>query len=294
MKKIILLLICILPYYGFGSDVCSSDFLLEDGLILVKATVDQRSGLFILDTGAPCLILNARRFDVEQSGDQVMSVNEKLVTKEKTVTAFEWGCIEKKYFKAIAIDLSHLEQALDTPILGLIGYEVLTRHEILIDYDEKKIEQYPAKKSSLHATQTASLNIPFEMSGHLPIVSAEIENYVLHLAFDSASESNLLDQAYQKKLSKEIDPKLIIFRGADQRDILVTAVNISSTYISEERFRDMEYLFKDVQKIRDIGHNKFDGLLGHPFIEACGRLSINYKKKQIFVWDQEMTVAQKK
>jgi hypothetical protein len=291
MKKMILLLICVLPYYGFGSEVCQSDFLLKEGLILVEANVNQRSGLFILDTGAPCLILNTRHFEAQPSEDQVMSANETISTQEKTVDDFWWGCIEKRFFKAVAIDLYHLEQALDTQVLGLIGYEMIRKHEILIDYNEKVIAHYPAKKSELHATQMASLNIPFEMSAHLPIVSAEIENYVLHLAFDSASETNMLAHDYQQKLSTEIDPKLIIFRGADQRDILVTAVNILSTYIGDERFQNMEYLFKDVQKIREVGHNKFDGLLGHPFIEACGRLSINYKKKQIYVWDKDISVV---
>ncbi len=291
MKKMILLLICILPYYVFSSNICQTDFVLKEGMILVKAKVDQRSGLFILDTGAPCLILNSRHFNVQASEDQIISANDQVLTEEKAVTDFLWGCIDKKYFKAIAIDLAHLEQALDTQILGLIGYEIIQKNEILIDYYERVIEQYPAKKSSLHESQTASLSIPFEMSGHLPIVSAEIENFTLNLAFDSASESNMLDQNYKKKLSEETDPKLIIFRGADQRDILVTAVNISSTYISEERFRDMEYLFKDVDKIREIGHSNFDGLLGHPFIEACGRLSINYKKKEIYVWERDISIV---
>lgn len=291
MKRTILLLIWFLPYFGFGSEICQTDFYLKEGLIIVKATVDERSGLFILDTGAPCLILNADHFEVKKSKDQIVSANEKILTQEKMVSQFLWGCIEKKHLRAIAIDLRHLERALDTQILGLIGYEMIQKHEILIDHTSKMIEHYPAKKSVLHETQTASLSISFEMSGHLPIVSAEIEGYVFHLGFDSAAESNMLDQAYKKKLSNEMDPKLIIFRGADQRDILVTAVNISSTYINEESFNDMEYLFKDVQKIREVGHEKFDGLLGNPFIEACGRLSINYKKKQIFIWGKDISVV---
>ena len=101
----------------------------------------------------------------------------------------------------------------------------------------------------------------------------------------------MLDFSYKEKLSKENNPKLIIFRGADQKDFLVTAANISATSINDETFEDMEYLFKDVQHIRDIGHKKFDGLLGHPFIEACGRVSINYKKKQIYVWDKPVSLV---
>ena len=291
MKKMILFLICILPYYSFGYDLCQSSFQLKEGLILVKASVDGQTGLFILDTGAPCLILNARRFEVEESEDQIVSVSQNVVTKEKVVAQFFWDCIEKKHFKAIAIDLTHLEQSLGSPILGLIGYEMIQKNEILIDYDQQKIEQYPTRKSILHESEKASLSIPFEMSGHLPMFSVEIEDYVLHLAFDSAAESNMLDFVYKEKLSSENDPKLIIFRGADQKDFLVTAANISATSINDKTFEDMEYLFKDVQHIRDIGHKKFDGLLGHPFIEACGRVSINYKKKQIFVWDKPVSLV---
>jgi len=284
MKKIILLLLFILPIYTFGENNCKMDFQLREGLILVEAAVDGRSGIFILDTGAPCLVLNNKYFKGRKSDLQLLSASESIETRERKVKSFLWGCIEKNNFDAISINLTHLERALDTQIFGLIGYDMLRKNEILIDNAAQQIEQYPHRKSLLHEEEEASLVIPFSLSGHLPIMSAEIENVVLHLAFDSAAESNMLDFVYKEELSEELDPKLIIFRGADQKDILVTAVNISSTYIMDETFEDMEYLFKDVQKIRDIGHSKFDGLLGHPFITACGRVSINYRKKEIYVW----------
>ncbi len=284
MKKLIFLFINIISLHAFGNNVCTTDFLLEEGLVIVKAQIDGQKGFFILDTGAPCLVLNSNRFEVKNSSHQMMSANGAVNTKEKSIKLFKWGCIEKKRFVAKAIDLNHLEQSLKLPILGLIGFEMIQKTEILIDYKNREIEHHPTRNSILHEQHTPDLTIPFQLSAHLPILRAEIENVILNLAFDSASESNMLDQDYKERLSSETDPKLIIFRGADQKDFLVTAVNITSTYIVSETFENMEYLFKDVQNIRDNGHKKFDGLLGHPFIAACGRLSINYKKKEIYVW----------
>ncbi len=284
MKNALLIFLIFLPHWGFGDDSCSMNFLVREGIILVEARVDQKKGLFIFDTGAPCLVLNAAQFSVRESDAQLIGPNAKIPTQEKRVKAFEWGCIEKKYFLAIAIDLSHLERALDTPILGLIGFDVMRRNEILIDFERQKLVQYPSRRSGLHENGTPNVVIPFQLSNHLPIVRAEIEEIVLNLAFDSASETNMLDFSYKERLSEETDPKFIIFRGADQRDLLVTAVNISSTHIMNETFKDMEYLFIDVRKIRAIGHPQFDGLLGHPFIEVCGKVSINYRKKKIYVW----------
>ncbi len=89
MRTLMLILLLLLPFWIFGNEPCSMNFMLKEGIIMVEATVDEKKGIFILDTGAPCLVLNANRFRVKDSKTQLMGASASVPTKEKRVDRFE-------------------------------------------------------------------------------------------------------------------------------------------------------------------------------------------------------------
>ena len=113
------------------------------GMILVRAEMDHQEGLFILDTGAPRMVVNSR----EKEGDSVAasSYSTAFEIKSKTIKYFKWADIEVHQIEALVVDLSHLERSTNHRILGMIGFNALTDREVMIDYNREEIVIYPSR-----------------------------------------------------------------------------------------------------------------------------------------------------
>jgi len=266
------------------SAIYAEQFTVREGLILVKATVEERTGTFIFDTGAPTLVLNAHHFEGQQTDWTAQSINGEITIQEKVVQKFSWGNITKRRLRAFVSDLSHLEKALQQPILGLIGYEIIRSQEICLDYENRRILQYKPNFSGLHRYETPKEILSFELLAHLPVIKAEINQHQLHLGLDTGAESNLLGanpkvHLIRQNLADTITQEL---RGLDQRVNNSQATVVRYTSIDENAFLDMKYVFTDLSHLqRD---QSIDGLLGFPFFSAC-KISINYRKQKIYIWE---------
>ena len=164
-------------------------FKMIEGMMLVEATMNNQLGNYIIDTGAPTLIVNGQP---TQSTTQGRGISQGLVTSEMKVQAFEWSGIEKENLFAFQVDISHLEAVSGEAIAGIIGYDILKEVELLVDYSTQSIQLSSANGNKGYQ-QKPIATIPFVMQGHLPVIKVKIGNKKLRLALDTASESNILD-----------------------------------------------------------------------------------------------------
>ena len=257
-------------------------FKIIEGMMLVEASRNNQVGNYIIDTGAPTLVINE---EPTQSTIQGRGISQGLLTAEVEVATFDWSGIHKEKLSAFKVDISHLEAVSGEAIAGIIGYDILKEVELLMDYTNKSVQLSSVKAKDLYQ-RTPIAVIPFVMQGHLPVIKVKIGKKKLRLALDTASESNILDASILKKipsnrLTNTIEGEL---QGVDQKIKKVQISTISETTVKGLPFTNMKYLFTDLSHLKKESGIYIDGLLGYPFFKQ-GKMSINYKERKIYVWE---------
>ncbi len=258
-------------------------FTMLEGMMVVEATVNQQKGNFIIDTGAPTLVLNQQpTVNTQLTG---RGISEGLIADEVVVQEFHWSGIRKKNVAAFKVDISHLEKISGQNLAGIIGYDILKEVELLVDYHTQTVQLSPVKAPK---TKEPLAIIPFTMQAHLPVIKVKIGKKKFRLALDTASESNILDKKILRKLDKTLlsNHKIGEIQGVDQQIKEVQVATIHQTAIRELSFDNMAYLFTDLSHLKSDSGLYIDGLLGYPFFKQ-GKLSINYQEKKIYVWEMD-------
>lgn len=259
-----------------ASGYCIGKFELINDMILVEAEVEGKMGYFAVDTGSPNLVLNQRYFSGETSEYEARGINGTTTVEKKLVKKFEWGCVKKRDFTVYLIDLQHFEKAIGKQFFGLIGYEILKKKELLIDYENLKIEQHQLKKSDLHRLENPSQEIRFRMSLHTPVLEMDLDNQAVDFILDTCSEDNLLDPAYASTDYKVTDLKFLV--GVDQKSSLARVIVVPNASLTNISLDNQEYLVANMEM------TTAKGILGSPALKQLNKFSINYRKKKIYVW----------
>lgn len=259
-------------------------FTMLEGMMVVEATVNQQLGNFIIDTGAPTLVLNER--PTTEGRIEGRGISDHLITDEIKVREFNWSGISKRNIAAFKVDISHLENVSGKKIAGIIGYDILKEVELLVDYQAQTIQLSPVYSELKKVKQPIAI-IPFTMQAHLPVIKVKIGKKKLRLALDTASETNILDEGIYKKINQQLvsNNRVGEIQGVDQQVKSVQMVNIEQTDVRDLAFKNMPYLFTDLSHLKSESGLYIDGLLGYPFFKQ-GKMSINYTTRKIYVWER--------
>jgi len=257
-------------------------FELDGGIILVEALLNDSLQTFVLDSGAPGLILN----NYKQTGEKAVmtGINGSVESYSVSVDNFVWAGISYPEIGAISMDLSHLESMTKRKISGLIGYELLKDFELLLDYNSNAI-QVKTVGASFRNTSTPLVSFPFSFENHLPVIEAMIGKKKLRLGLDTGAEINVLDKRLSGQIAKVAsDPKPYgkIYGVGDQQKP-AQLVKVAVTRVQRAAYRQMNYVLTDFSKITNDGTTNIDGILGFPFLSSC-KFSIDFKTKQLHVW----------
>jgi hypothetical protein len=127
-------------------------FYLADGLILISGDVHGQHGYWLLDTGAPSLVINTAQVFLRTSIDRTTTVTDiyKGHSEQRLaqVPVFHWGPFTIREAGAIAMDLHSLEAVIhrttppsfaDLPFLGILGIAQIEPFVTVLDYQAKQI-----------------------------------------------------------------------------------------------------------------------------------------------------------
>ena len=260
----------------------TTSFELTNGLILVKAKVNGTFGQFVLDTGAPGLILNSN----EKNGNVVKasSVSSAIDIREVQVEDFQWGSFKQKNVSGYALDISHMQRGNHSPD-GLIGYQILKNNAVLVDYQNSEIAILSKKdlKNKIKSSDNV-LTIPFTTEGHLLILKLKIEDEIYRFALDTGAEQNLMDQKFFEKFNpKNVEYELM--QGLDGGIRRVATGELSNLKSKKYQIEKMKFLFGDLSGVTAGEFSyQIDGLLGLPFFQNKN-FAIDYRKGRIYIWE---------
>lgn len=257
-------------------------FELDGGIILVEAELNNSVQTFILDSGAPGLILN----NFNQKGEKAVmtGINGSVEAYTVSVKSFVWAGISYPKIEAISMDLSHLESMTKRKISGLIGYELIKDFELLLDYNSKAI-QLKSVETSYTDTSTPLVSFPISFENHLPVIEAVIGKKKLRLGLDTGAEINVLDKRLSSQIAKVASnprPYGKIYGVGDQQKP-AQMVKVAVTRVQRAAYRQMNYVLTDFSQITNEGTTNIDGILGFPFLSSC-KFSIDFKTQQLNVW----------
>lgn len=261
-------------------------------IILVPGEVDNVSGYFILDTGAPELILNKHYFDGRRKGHKKLmeDIDNTMECHVMQVRHFTMGNVYRDDFPATITDLKATEEALGREILGLLGYDVLQHFEIRIDYYAGSITFCDLDRNgrplSKWQSRVADHEFQFNMQGHLPVIRGHLpDREDLDFALDSGASVNIMDRNYKKYLRQNslkvrtIDFQCVRSTVKDAPYYIMPEMQLENAY-------HIQFWRTSIGNFSGFRSNKmyFNAILGANFFQL-GKITINYRLQKIEIWD---------
>ena len=271
-------------------------FRLAGRLIIVQAEIDGKKGNFILDTGAEKLVLNERHFGKgwreEKSGKMGVLGN---VEKEHSCLLINlaWQGMSFKKIKADVIDLGHIEEQKNFPILGLIGYEILKDCELLIDFQQRQViltrtNEAGDRFDNLAIMEPPVDSLPFSLAQHIAVLNGNIDGHDVAFGLDSGAEYNLLNRKVGREVLKNFEAiqHAVVHDAGGRASTELLAGKLYRLSIQNLSCPGMPTVLMNMENLNRVLQSRLDGVLGVEFL-AGRRTIINYKKKKLYFLEWE-------
>lgn len=261
---------------------------------MLQAAVDDRFGYFILDTGAPALILNQRYFrgtafsgSYQQSAFGLNGEVKEVLTKDADL---QMGDRKWKNVHALLYDLEYLEEMKSIAILGLLGGLLFKDYELEIDFERQQLVIYELDRQGekmVYFSRYAppDVIVPFKQKGHMPFIEAYVEGLPLRLGIDSGAGIALIINEKQTELSQFAKPgDLIRIRGLSQNSVQTRSYQLRGLSVANLSYQSLKVAFADLDYInRYLAGIDLHGILGLDLLSKH-RTAFNFKKKEIYIW----------
>lgn len=268
-----------------NSEVLTSDLSLVQpmyslgGFLVVRAEVDGIEGNYVLDSGAPGLIVNrpARPGDVLVSAE---ALNGGIAFARTTVESFAWGAVRQQGITAYAVDLDYLTEALGTRIDGMIGYDQLRVAPLTLDFDAGSLTQHSTEN---RFEPTAAVRLRMRMRGHVPALKGRIDGRRLRLALDTGAGVNVLDDDRLRRLGDDAHEPMddMLLRGLDANSQRVPRARVHLTEIADANWIGLPFAFADLSGFAKAGL-RVDGVLGKEWLQRH-RVTLDYGRGHVWV-----------
>jgi len=286
-----------LPDYNITTDspVCIIPFSRAGNLIVIKARVDSVEGNFILDTGAPGLVLNRTYFRDYPSrlidGAEEIGITGTSSTTIKTdVDNFRLGSYHYSNIEADLTNLGHIENSKNIRILGLVGLEFFKQCEMFIDFDKSQIHlKHISKKYVLPASQmlddvSAYRVIPIDLMDNRIVTTTELGGKKLKMIIDCAAESNILNSKLPNKLLEYVTiSRRIKLTGSGTAKIDALYGNISELKIGNEKIGELPVVLTNLENTCFSYNGCIDGVLGFDFL-SLHKIGFNFVTRKMYIW----------
>lgn len=267
-------------------------FRFSGNLMLVELSVDSIRGDFILDTGAPHLVLNKTYFRNYPRFGEVLASGISVagnVGNQTRVGLLDFGGLEFEDVDADMVPLSHLESTTGTPIYGLIGLNLLARLELSIDFDAGFLEFRPVNRRGdlllALAPDTADVELSMTGSNRQLFVDGSVAGKVLRFCLDTGAETNLLDNQLSNKVMQTVQLiRRTSITGSTGRVSEALLARVTSMQFGKEVYPGMPAVILDLAPLKSAFQIGFEGVLGMDFFYRHRKMVINLSQRKVRLW----------
>jgi hypothetical protein len=274
------------PYGDFKT--LTVPFKRAGNLIVIEAQIDSTYGNFILDTGAPGLVLNKTYFrdaphiEDAEAGGVNGAADQPFKTAIKHLSIFE---LNYDRLPADVCDLSAIENGRGIKILGLLGTRLFNKFAITVDvkqsvlYIHKLDEKNNVPNAELLFAE-ADLKTTFRLLNNVIYLPGKVNDQKLWFVFDTGAESNLIDYNTNKKLVQTMQ---VLSRaqltgiGGAKFDVLTA--QFDKLNIGGVDFLQNKAVVTNLEKMGSAYGYSVDAILGADFFSR-GIFTINFVKKE--------------
>jgi hypothetical protein len=165
--------------------------MAPSGHLLVKARIDGRWYVLVLDTGASVTSLStetARELGIVHTG--TMQINNTIVAPTGTVGSLALSGVVHENVPVVIVDIP---DALATGAQGILGLDMLARHDIVVDLAGEEFGVYPA--GTLASSQQELLKIAYGANGLILLDVALDDNSTMPAMLDLGAPVSVLNRS---------------------------------------------------------------------------------------------------
>ncbi|MEZ5013802.1 MAG: aspartyl protease family protein [Chitinophagales bacterium] len=281
-----------LPDISGDFDMLTIPLKRVQNLFLIEARIDSMEGNFILDTGAPYLVLNKTYFRNGRLQDGVFAYgvsgggNKVMQT---TVDSLQIGALTFTGVSADIVNLGHIEDARGVKILGLLGASLFSELELVIDARQSVLYIYKLDKEGNRiwngdTLPGPKLSLNLEQVHDILFLEAESGKKKLRFCFDTGAEVNLLSNSVSNKVLEHfVLNGTGALTGTGSNTVGTLRGTLSTLEIQDHTFRDMPFLLTNLSNLQLAYDVLFDGVLGYSLLSE-GIVVLNIKKKKLDVY----------
>jgi len=275
---------CIIPFNRVGN------------LIVVKAKADTIEGNFILDTGAPGLVLNITYFRdypivSHHDGEERTITGGTNGTQQTTIKEFSVGTL--KYFRTEAdlTNLGQIENAKGIKVLGLLGVSLFSQCEMILDFEKNLIYLHRIGKKEAASYRSEFLSdtslyrqFSIDLKDNRMITITEIEGKKIKLAIDCAAESNILDSRLPNKIFQNVTiTRRVKLSGAGDKKIDAFYGNLGNMKIGNLDVSNLPVTITNLEYTCFSFGGCVDGVLGFDFL-SLHKIGFNFMNRKMYIW----------
>ncbi|HEU4473140.1 MAG TPA: retropepsin-like aspartic protease [Flavisolibacter sp.] len=277
------------------STSCIIPFTRAGNLILIQATADTMQGNFILDTGAPNLVLNItyfRDYPASQDGEVQTGITGSGSAVQKTsLGRFSFGSLDYSRIPADLVNLGHIENSRGVKILGLIGTELFRQCEMIIDYEKGLIYLHRIGKKESKTYQHEMLGdtsayriLPIELKDNRIMVTTEMAGKKLKFVIDYAAESNVLDSRLPDKIFDNVTiTRRVVLSGAGDRKVDALYGDLQNMKLGNQDLGTLPILITNLENTCFSYAGCVDGVLGFDFL-SLHKIGFNFVNRKMYIW----------
>lgn len=262
-------------------DAITASIKVKSGIILTSAFLNGKRRQFIIDSGAPGIILNSKYTEKDNTSEEkdFKGIGGGGVSFSKMINEFRWKDFKITNRKVSVIDFTHLEAALKEKIYGLIGFKELSLFTFNIDYKAQKINLW---KNFNSKQKNVKSSMDFILFHHLPVLEFTCGNVPLKFALDTGASNNVVDVSFRKKLKgKYKEGKSASVHGANKGSQKVSQIYIDSISSKLITLKKVHAVLHDLSHVKQ-GSAEIDGLLGYEFLRK-GKFAVSYSASKIYL-----------
>lgn len=284
------------PFVKTDSANCVIPFSRAGNLIIIRATVDTTEGNFILDTGAPGLVLNIpyfRNYTAQENPDEIQGGVTGSVEDAGRVAIDSLSFGPVHYFKATAdrINLGHIENRRGIKIHGLLGMQLFKNFEMIIDYENSLIYlHYITKKDGKQYRHHLLGDTAAYIESSINFIENKLIAYVysagkkLSFVVDSGAESNLIDSRLPDKvMDNVVVNKRIFLSGTGSARVEALSGSINTLKIGNYDVANLPVIVTNLEKLCYAYNRCLDGMLGFDFLSRQ-KIGFNFVKRKMYIW----------
>lgn len=252
-------------------------------LFLIEAEIDSIRGNFILDLGAPYLVLNSTYFrnykvDYRHRAGTLNSANNHVRRTE--IRNLKLSALEFNNIQADVTDLGTIENQRGVQILGLLGVRLFAQLILELDLRGQQLVLHRTE-STLDNEAPASFDLPMRIHQEVLLVRGKLNGKKMRYSLDTGAELSILDQGLPNSAFGDME---ILRRteviGADGEAVEMLVALVEGYELNGVELVEMRTLIADLRTMSRAYGTSIDGILGYPFF-AQGRMIIDFKNERL-------------